>query len=62
MPIMMTIMIPIVMTNILPIMMMDDLGEVVESTRVVKVAVGGDDDNVLSDKFCISQVAQQAVK
>ena len=59
---MMTIMIPIVMTNILPIMMMDDLGEVVESTGVVKVAVGGDDDNVLSDKFCISQVAQQAVK
>ena len=44
------------------IVMMDDLREVVEPTRVVKVAVGGDDDNVLSDKFCISQVAQQAVK
>ena len=62
MPIMMTIMIPIVMTNILPITMMDNLREVVESTRVVKVAVSSDDDNVLSDKFCISQVAQQAVK
>ena len=32
-----------------------------ESTRVVKVAVSGDDDNVLPNKFCISQVAEQAV-
>ena len=61
MPIAMPIVMTIMMTILMPIMMMDDLREVVESTGVVKVAVSGDDDNVLPYNFCISQVGKQAV-
>ena len=47
-------------TNRVAIMVMDDLREVVESTGVVEVAVGRNDDNLFPNKFCVSQVAKKA--
>ena len=32
-----------------------------KSTGVVEVAVGGDDDNNIPNKFCILQVSKEAV-
>ena len=46
---------------VMKIMMMEDLRKVVKSTRVVKVAVGGNDNNVFSNKLCVSEVAKQAI-
>ena len=40
---------------------MNYLREVMKSTRVVEVAVGGDDDNNFPNKFCILQVSKEAV-